>query len=452
MVARSHSRSDWRQRGAESSPRTVPAPLSFAGAHILDELPQLHRLLPDLVPLRWLVAEAEGGHRRDAIRVFFEGLDTAIEYMMQPRNLEPPSPHQPGREGFLRVVNAKLKAVARLGRARRVVVRREDSGFFSSFLVVLDALLLAPPGAELVVDWRLSGDEIHFCYTPADPSSCVWSSLFEPIRRAGGAARPTGDAPPELAPEGVRSDWERAWEGEVVVGERWNLLFATRYRCLSRQCGFTPRHRALYHRLYAAHVRHAHADLVRELGVHRPRLRRGACVGVHKRVWTPGTEEYQGGRTVPTCDGFIEATRRLVSRLEASGVAVQQVFLATDDSHASAAFAAAFGSRLLVRDGVKRVGGGLNADGTLNEVHIKSPHNPGCGLRDAVDVMIDAELLAACGWLVHMDSNVSTAVSLISPAVELHHVADLLARAPLPRGADPVIPAEFVQRGYQAAT
>ena len=41
-----------------------------------------------------------------------------------------------------------------------------------------------------------------------------------------------------------------------------------------------------------------------------------------------------------------------------------------------------FGARLVLRPGVQRVLGGLNSDGTLNEVHIKSPHNPTCGLAE----------------------------------------------------------------------
>ena len=44
----------------------------------------------------------------------------------------------------------------------------------------------------------------------------------------------------------------------------------------------------------------------------------------------------------------------------------------------------------------QRVSGGLNADGTLNEVHIRSHHNPGCNIEDAVDVVADAFLLAKC--------------------------------------------------------
>lgn len=96
------------------------------------------------------------------------------------------------------------------------------------------------------------------------------------------------------------------------------------------------------------------------------------------------------------------------------------------DANAEAAFREAFGARLRVRDGVQRVRGGLNADGTLNEVHIRSPHNPRCSLNDAVDVVADALLLSCCGWVLHMDSNVSSAVAIMAPRTQMVHVVDVL--------------------------
>ena len=63
------------------------------------------------------------------------------------------------------------------------------------------------------------------------------------------------------------------------------------------------------------------------------------------------------------------------------------------------------------------------------QVHVKSPHNARyqCGLTEAVDVVTDALLLAACKVLVHIDSNVTSAVSYLSPDLEMLHVVDLLA-------------------------
>ena len=108
---------------------------------------------------------------------------------------------------------------------------------------------------------------------------------------------------------------------------------------------------------------------------------------------------------------------------------------------------------------MQRVGGGLNAgDSTLNEVHIKSPHNPGCSLSDAVDVLADALLLASCHVVVHMDSNVSSAVSYLNPASEMRHVLDLLVEGPPPPPSATsatsavVAPKELLQGGYYSET
>ena len=63
---------------------------------------------------------------------------------------------------------------------------------------------------------------------------------------------------------------------------------------------------------------------------------------------------------------------------------------------------------------------------TSPQVHIASPHNPSCSLDDAADVLADALLLSCCGHVVHMDSNVTSAVALMSPDARMEHVIDVL--------------------------
>jgi len=168
-----------------------------------------------------------------------------------------------------------------------------------------------------------------------------------------------------------------------------------------------------------------HERVRREVDQFGAQLARGVSIGVHKRVETPGTALYQGAgsSSVFSCADFVRAVEVLISRLSRSPT---RIFLATDDANSEDEFRAAFPERLCVRDGIQRVSGGVNPDGTLNEVHIRSPHNPRCTVRDAADVLIDALLLARCHWLVHMDSNVTSAVSLINPRIKMLHVAELL--------------------------
>ena len=73
--------------------------------------------------------------------------------------------------------------------------------------------------------------------------------------------------------------------------------------------------------------------------------------------------------------------------------------------------------------------GGVNADETLNEAHIRSPHNPPPppSLQGALCVLGDALMLSHCGQVLHMDSNVSSAVAVMNAKVRMYHIADVLA-------------------------
>ena len=232
----------------------------------------------------------------------------------------------------------------------------------------------------------------------------------------------------------------------MQVASRWNFFLAPRFRFLLNASPFRSSQRAAYGEVCRQWVKARHPMVVAECktGIGALLDASVSTIGVHKRVYTPGTAEYQGSRVVLTTEGFVQAVRLLMRE---ATVAVTHVFLATDDDKAEAVFREAFGAMLLVRRGVQRVGGGLNADGTLNEVHIKSPHNPRCGLQDAADVLCDALLLAKCTCVLHMDSNVTSAVGMMSSDCQMEHVTDVIARA---NGG--AVPPGLVQHGYYADT
>lgn len=140
---------------------------SVQRTQVASGLPHFQRFAQDCKFAQQLVTEAEAGHRKAALRIFFEGADSSLEEMMKPHNCLPPSEHQPGREGFLKILVDKCKSLVALGGAGRIVVHHEDSGFFSAFLVVLDVLLMASPETEISVKWQLTGDEKHFTCAPS---------------------------------------------------------------------------------------------------------------------------------------------------------------------------------------------------------------------------------------------------------------------------------------------
>jgi hypothetical protein len=217
---------------------------------------------------------------------------------------------------------------------------------------------------------------------------------------------------------------------------RFNFLLSARFRWFFRTSLHRDGQRRAYFDVFQKWVRPTHPQLVRELSGLGAELSREVSIGVHKRVDTPGTIEYQGAKRVFSSREFIAVVLQLIRRIQmpregstAPRLQVTRIFLATDDANAEAEFREAFGSALRVRDDVQRVSGGLNADGTLNEVHIRSPggHNPTCSLQDAVDVVADALLLSRCQWVVHMDSNVTSAVALMNPHTTMLHMVDQLA-------------------------
>ena len=404
-----------------------------------------------------LVAEAgSGSSRRVALHILFEGIDTALHDMEREiRDVQAGratfSVHQPDLEKVRRVAHSSCMRALAMREIRKVRILAADCGFFGNFLSVLDVLLLAPPDLEVEVDWRLNAHGRtyqHFTYKPPNPSDCVWKSLFQPIRaRAGSRGAPCTLhlAPLDGGGSGGNARAAAAAAGsdeEMAVDGRFNFLLTSRFRWFFRNSPHNPDQRAAYYAAYHRWVQPSHPQLLDEMRGLGAELREHVSIGVHKRVDTPGTVEYQGAKRVFSSREFIHAVKQLIQRIEAPGgsssssrsgpanggppKAVTRIFLATDDAKAEEEFRAAFGPLLRMRDGVQRVSGGLNADGTLNEVHIKSPHNPTCSLQDAVDVVADALLLSCCGWVVHMDSNVTSTVTLMNPEATMVHMVDAM--------------------------
>lgn len=331
---------------------------------MLSGLEQLQRFTRSSAEARRLIAEVEAGSpRSDGIRVFLQSLDAALHdlYADEAAGIVP-SKHHPTLPQYLAIFDRMCATVSLMRKARKIVVRPADCGLFGGFLGVLDALLLAPPDVALEVDWRLTGNEQHFTYLPPpDGEPCVWRSLFDPIDRPG------------VSDHSGPRDRERADRDVLAVTARLNCFFVSRFRWLSRYCPDEAAQRAAYHRVYATHVRPRHPRLLALLTDLTGQMARakaalagsGVSVGVHKRVETPGTMEYQGCGRVFNAADFIEALRRLGRALPRP---IACIFLATDDARAEDQFRASeFGARLLLHRGVQRVAGGLNDDGTLNE-------------------------------------------------------------------------------------
>ena len=435
---RAREATSWRRRRKQpqkASPPPQPLPLSpLAGTStnaFVTQLPQFRQFLAETRSAQALVAFAANavGSQRIGLHIFLEGVDAALKDMIREvceveQGVAQFSVHQPDIHTVRRVAEGACARILAMQQVRKVIVRPADVGFFGNVLAVLDALLLVPPDVEIEVDWSYDNASYkHFTYAPPRRSDCVWKALFKPIcgLRRGAASSSSSAATFVSHPA-------PAEETLVLDGVRFNFLLTSRFRWLFRRSPHNAAQRRAYHDVYARWVTPTHPELVRTMDTLGAELRSQVCVGVHKRVDTPGTVEYQGAKRVFSSEEFIRAVQRLIASIETDATRPQfvtRIFLATDDANAEGAFRRAFGSRLVMRDGVQRVPGGLNADGTLNEVHIASPHNPTCSLSDAVDVVADALLLSCCGWVVHMDSNVTSTVALMNPDVTMLHMVDV---------------------------
>ena len=400
--------------GAADAPLPTPADDDrWLTLGLVHDLPEVQKLMPRAPEIGSLieVADREALTRQKAIRVFFEGADAALD-----ATLNDPDAHDATKANCIDHLRKYAGVLTVWPTTMPTLLRHCDQGFFANFLSVLDAIHMAPAEAELRVSWVLSGAEREFTYAPATAGQCVWASLFEPIHLRKGTCDPS------VQPIELRES-------------RFNHFLRAEHKFEFRVSRFNASQRATYHRLFNQHIKIRHPKVLRALSTLGADLGNGVSIGVHKRIDTPGTRMNQGLKGVFSCEDYVDAAKALVLQYALEGRTVTHVYLATDDARAEKAFRMAFGSTLCVREGVQRVLGGVNPDGTHNEVHQMGPFNPTTSVEDAADVLCDALLLSKCGMVLHMDSNVSTAVSLMAPAsTAMVHIADVLGRAP-PVGA-----------------
>jgi len=140
-----------------------------------------------------------------------------------------------------------------------VVVEANDSGFFSNVNCVVNHLhhSLGHHGCRAIsVDWRASRDFREFAYgKPADGN--LWEAFFEPLAFPDRPARETR--------LNSYADYSMTGGGAYAMyksGDAW---------------------RAMYHRVFAKHVRVREEIATRVDEIARNRLEGAFCVGVHYR-------------------------------------------------------------------------------------------------------------------------------------------------------------------------
>ncbi len=307
------------------------------------------------------------------------------------------------------------------------VVLAHDGGFFSVFNVFLSHLVwdLRDPRCHLVLpDWdvqrmmRIRG--VHsftsFCYgRPGDGN--LWTKLFE---------APYG-LPKELL-EDESFLWADSRQPEALFNERREptLTYVHAFR-LYRSPDFAAIRRQ-YHRAFREHV-HPLPHLLGQVEAETRSFEGRFMIGAHVRHPSHAVE--QPGGAVPTFESYVDRVKALLrSRdlpLDSDGWGV---FRATDQDRVVVRFQEEFGDRVHAFHGVRRTRSeedqrfeGLAAADQIRDgnqlQHLVAADRSSWSPTMAEEVLRDALVLARCKVLLHVVSNVATAVAFMNPSLEM---------------------------------
>ena len=273
----------------------------------------------------------------------------------------------------------------RLGLARDVVVTRyPEEGLLANLLHVLEVLRRVRPDACVYVDWTIAGTEVAFRY--GKTGFDVWSGLFRTV-----------GTPPTAAAHQATPRLDYAFWGkgkDHLTGKR------------------LQKHREVYHATVLKWLEITNRRVLQEVDEICTRHFHGHfCIGVHRRVGNAIVEDLQKDGKVPAAEAIIQTVESIIRIAREGGNPDYCVYLATDDAEAVGVFKSALGSKLIVRETVRRT----TADAT--ELHFSEWDR--VSMADAEDALIDTVLLAQCNVLVHTSSSVSTMASIMNPALIL---------------------------------
>ena len=316
---------------------------------------------------------------------------------------------------------------ARLRMPRKRVVLAHDGGFFSVFNTFLSHLVwdLRDPECRMVLpDWdidrmmRIRGlaKFTSFCYgQPGDGN--IWSRLF---------------FPPYELPEHLLDDesflWDRSTRPTATFNESRepDLTYIQAHK-LYRDPDFLAIRRQ-YNRAYQQHVR-IRSHLLAEVDDLTSAFGGKFMIGAHVRHPSHGVE--QPGGVIPSVGRYIAEIRELVNF---RGIGIESedwgVFLATDQNRVVARFHEEFGDHLYAFPEVRRttevedrqfemlpVAEQLQDGNQLQHLVAADPTSWSVGMAE--QVLRDAVALSRCELLLHVVSNVATAVAFMNPALEM---------------------------------
>ena len=325
------------------------------------------------------------------------------------------------------VVRAHLGPRAdRLSHINRVVQLAHDGGFFSVFNAYISHLVWQQREDRchaVLPDWDVgrmlerqgTAHMQSFCYGQPDDGN-IWCHLFEP---------PFGFTDADLNDPAVL--YRRAVRPDFIHNERLEpqMTYVHAYR-LYKSRPFAAWRRQ-YHAVFNRHIR-LRASLQADVDAFATRHFTGRFViGAHVRH--PSHTVEQPGGVIAHDDAYIARIRAELAHREL-GKDGWVVFLATDQDRVVDRFRAEFGDRVVYLTDVRRTREAEDAvfdqlsaaekgqDGHQLQ-HLVAADRRAWSVDMAKEIVRDAWLMARCDMLLHVVSNVSTAVSYINPALEM---------------------------------
>ena len=371
--------------------------------------------------------------REHAAQFTFSRLEVPYCELVDPavRSFRRQAPHHP----LINIpLEARARAVAVVGQrgsylreTGKQTILAHDGGFFSVFNAFLSHLVwdLRDPRCHLVLpDWDVERmmrflkvrSFTSFCYgRPGDGN--LWNKLFEP---------------PYGLPDELLEDEAFLWEGSRQPTAPFNehreptLTYVNAYQL------YTSRDfaaiRAQYHRVYRDHFQvrpHIAARLSEATNSFDGRF----MIGAHVRH--PSHLVEQPGHAMPRVDMYLERIRSLLRHRHLPEESSEWgIFLATDQDRVLARFQDEFGDHLTAFRGFRRTRAeedqrfdALPATEQAREgnqlQHLVAADSESWSTAMAEEVLLDALALSQCAAVLHVVSNVATAVAFMNPGVEM---------------------------------
>lgn len=384
-------------------------------------------------------ASAAARHTRAARRAYaadysFGRLAASYAALVAPETrrfrVSPPPPQVHVPEDFVAKSRARIDGAGGLSHCRHTIVPAHDGGFFSVFNAFFSNLVwdLQDERCHRVLpDWdvdrmieRLTPAHrfSSFCYgRPGDGN--LWLKLFQPLYGLDAAAM--NDPAVLYAHAAEPANLHNAHrEPLLTYVHAYRLYHRPWFSGLRRQ----------YHRVFRDHVR-LRPELAAEIEAFAAgRFADRFMIGAHVRH--PSHTVEQPNAVIAQADTYIARIRREVAErgLGKAGGRDWGVFLATDQDRVVTRFAQEFGDRVACFGDVRRTRAAedaafdalpaeaRNRDGHQLQ-HLVAADRDGWSIRMAWEVVRDAYCMARCQVLLHVVSNVSTAVAYMNPETEL---------------------------------